>query len=188
MDRIELRVRPTLPTRLLEHLLVLVLAHLLAPLLDYRTQRISRACVIDGLEKPGRRLAAPNHTVQGFCRVGGGRRAAPPVAAATHGARRTGRQIGPRISADALHGRARGASPPYPALPGEGGGAPPRGLGGDDLPGRHHEALRGGWPARAPLSGRVRRPGGRLLLGRGPLRRDGPSALPKPRYGGGTPR
>src|ERR1700704_3159934 len=72
MDRIELPVRAKLPTRLLEHLLVLVLAHLLAPLLDYRTQRISRACVIDGLEKPGRRLAAPNHTVQGFCRGGGG--------------------------------------------------------------------------------------------------------------------
>jgi hypothetical protein len=54
MEKMRLRrlgVRTTLPTRLLEHLLVLVLAHLLAPLLDYRTQRISSACLLDGLEK-----------------------------------------------------------------------------------------------------------------------------------------
>ena len=36
-----LRVRATLPARLLQHLLVLVLAHLLAPLLDYGAQIIS---------------------------------------------------------------------------------------------------------------------------------------------------
>jgi hypothetical protein len=38
-----LGVRAALPTRLLEHLLVLVLAHLLAPLLDYGTQANSNA-------------------------------------------------------------------------------------------------------------------------------------------------
>src|SRR2546425_292551 len=154
MERIGLRVRTTLPTRLLEHLLVLVLAHLLAPLLDYRTQRNSRACVIDGLEKPRRRLAAPNHTVRGFCQVGGGPTGSPNGRAVGP---RIGARIGPRISADVLHGRARGASPPHPALPGEGGGAPPRGMGGDDVPGRDHEAVRGGWPARASLSGGIRR-------------------------------
>jgi hypothetical protein len=62
-------VRATLPTRLLKHLLVLVLAHLLASLLDYRTQGNSRACLFEGLKIPARRLAAPNHTVQGFCEV-----------------------------------------------------------------------------------------------------------------------
>src|SRR5207302_11003715 len=128
MDRIELRVRPTLPTRLLEHLLVLVLAHLLAPLLDYRTQQNSRACVNYGLEKPGRRMAAPNHTVQGFYQVGGGRPVWRALDRITSQAiPRIGGPIRPRISADALHGRARGAPPPHPALPGAGGGAPPRG-------------------------------------------------------------
>jgi len=37
-----LGVRPALPPCLLEHLLMLVLAHLLAPLLDYRTQDFSK--------------------------------------------------------------------------------------------------------------------------------------------------
>src|ERR671934_998391 len=40
-----LGVGPALPPGLLQHLLVLVLAHLLAPLLDYRAQTISQACV-----------------------------------------------------------------------------------------------------------------------------------------------
>jgi hypothetical protein len=39
LTRSKLSVRPSLPTGLLEHLLVLVLAHLLAPLLDDRTQK-----------------------------------------------------------------------------------------------------------------------------------------------------
>src|SRR2546425_3376947 len=181
MERIGLRVRTTLPTRLLEHLLVLVLAHLLAPLLDYRTQQNSRACVNDGLEKPDRRLAAPNHTVQGFCQVGGG----PPAWRGLYGTglpaiQRIGGWIGPRISADALHGRARGASSPYPALPGARGGAPPRGMGGDDLPRRHHEAPRRTRPPRPPLSARVRRSGRRLLLGSGALGGDGSRPLRRP--------
>src|SRR5919199_4385617 len=107
--RLRLRVRAALPPRLLQHLLVLVLAHLLAPLLDYRTQANSRACVIDGLEKPSRRAAAPNHTVRGFCLVGG------PVA-------------DPRIVGNVLQRRARGAPPAHPALPREGGRAPPGGV------------------------------------------------------------
>src|SRR5260221_9330343 len=49
-----LRARPALPTRLLQHLLVLVLAHLLAPLLDNGTQACSsvRAVFVDGERRP----------------------------------------------------------------------------------------------------------------------------------------
>src|SRR5229473_451016 len=46
------------PPRLLQHLLVLVLAHLLAPLLDYRAQYNSQAQLISR-----RGSTAANHTV-----------------------------------------------------------------------------------------------------------------------------
>src|SRR5207247_11230717 len=53
-----LGVRATLPAGLLKHLLVLVFAHLLAPLLDYRAQSNSQ-CAFD----PAVEVSAANHPV-----------------------------------------------------------------------------------------------------------------------------
>src|SRR5438128_10920922 len=69
-----LGVRATLPAGLLKHLLVLVFAHLLAPLLDYRAQSNSQ-CAFD----PTVEVPAANHTVSSGGDVLHGRpRGAPP--------------------------------------------------------------------------------------------------------------
>src|SRR6266851_3225724 len=99
-----LRVGAPSPSCLLEHLLVLVLAHLLAPLLDYRAQTASKACVSS--------------------RRGSRRRIIPYAAPWTF--RPTLSLNGP----DVLHGRPRRAPPPHPEVPRRRGPAAPRRVGG----------------------------------------------------------
>ena len=104
-----LRVGAPRPTGLLKHLLVLVLAHLLAPLLDYRAQSNSQTRVIF---KRGSRPRRP-----GIIPEAG-----------------LGLVPEPTLHADVLHRRPRGAPAAHPQVPREGGQAPPRGVGGEDLP------------------------------------------------------
>src|SRR6202011_3635771 len=81
-----LRVSPPSPSGLLQHLLVLVLAHLLAPLLDYRAQSIS---LITWGARPGcprtqkRRLRVRGAKARVISRRGSRRRMIPQAAAAT---------------------------------------------------------------------------------------------------------
>src|SRR5258708_8847852 len=70
---------------------------------------------------------------------------------------------------DVLHRRPRGAPAAHPEVPGQGGPATPRGVGGEDLPRLDLSAVRGAWLSWPPVSAPVRRTGRGLLLGRRPL-------------------
>src|SRR5207302_5012028 len=91
-----LGVRAALPAGLLQHLAVLVLPHLLAPLLDDRTQANSCTCLIDqlGLTQPPR--TGRNDSAERRMRGSGIRMSAHT------------------IGGNALHRRARGAPPARP--------------------------------------------------------------------------
>src|SRR5215813_13555026 len=95
-----LRASSPSPTRLFQHLAMLVLPHLLPPFLDDRTQANSCAGLTDelGIAQPPR--AGRNHNVV--------RAEMAAMCLASH-----------MIRADALHSCARGAQATNPPLPGE---------------------------------------------------------------------
>src|SRR6266550_8705515 len=93
----------------------------------------------------------------------------------------------PTLLADVLHRRPRGASAAHPEVSREGGPAPPRGMGGEDLPGLDLPTLRRAWFSGSALSPGVRRPGRRLFLRCRAVRGDGAGELRRVGDGGCRP-